>query len=94
MARQLPCGDNDVLESTQAAIDTREDLIALLRMLRRDLVENPKRWENDSLEAYLEALEAVLTDWSGRFKNRGEPVPEAPTWRLIGEILLSATAYE
>jgi hypothetical protein len=76
------------------AIQTREELIAFVALLRRDLADNESQWENSTLESYLEALQAVLTDWRGRFVNRGEPVPETPSWRVIGEILMAASVYE
>jgi hypothetical protein len=75
-------------------VETREDLIAFLSALRHDLTTNEARWENPTLESYLEALQAVLTDWQGRFVNRGEPVPEQPTWRLLAELLGAASMYE
>lgn len=82
------------LEEAQVNIETREDLIAFLSVLRQDLSRNGDQWENVTLEAYLEALQAVLTDWRGRFVNRGEPVPDSPSWRIVGEVLLAAGAYE
>ena len=76
------------------AVRTREDLVVFLEELRRDLRGNREAWENDDLEAYLEALQAVLADWRGRFANRGETIPEDPTWALLAEVLLAATVYE
>jgi hypothetical protein len=84
----------DELQKTQSQIETREELIAFLSLLRRDLAKNSGQWENSTLESYLEAVQAVLTDWRGRFINRGEPVPEVPSWRLIAEMLLAASVYE
>ena len=84
----------DALSESLRTIATREDLIAFVALLRRDFAAAENRWENDTLDSYLEALQAVLTDWNGRFINRGEPVPEVPSWRLVAEILLAATAYE
>ena len=82
------------VNAAQAQVSTRQDLVAFLALLRRDLIENRAAWENDNLEAYLEALQAVLNDWNGRFVNRGEPIPEHPTWKLLAEALLSAAVYE
>ena len=83
-----------VIEAAQERVASREDLVSFLAELRRDLHENRGAWENDNLDAYLEALQAVFTDWNGRFVNRGEPVPDTPTWKLIAEALLSAAVYE
>lgn len=62
--------------------------------MRQHLIANPEQWENVTLEHYLEALQAVLTDWDGRFINRGQPVPEQLTWELLGEVILAASIYE
>jgi hypothetical protein len=83
-----------ILEEAQSTIDTREELIAFLSLLRQDLTQHGEQWENSTLASYLEALQAVLTDWNGRFANRGDIVPEAPSWRLMAEILLAASVYE
>jgi len=42
-------------------------------------------WENASIEAYLDACLAWAQDRS---------IPEAPSWRLFAEILLSGKYYE
>jgi hypothetical protein len=83
-----------ILEEAQRKIATREELIAFVSLLRQDLDQHAEQWENATLESYLEALQAVLTDWRGRFVNRGEVAPEVPSWCLIAEILLAASVYE
>ena len=76
------------------AIETRTDLVIFIAALRRGLDIEQDSWENSTLESYLEALQAVLQDWPGRCRNRGEAVPAQPTWRLIAELLLAASIYE
>ncbi|HEX9985076.1 MAG TPA: hypothetical protein VGF69_17585 [Thermoanaerobaculia bacterium] len=83
-----------ILEEAQSTIATREELVAFLSLLRQDLAQHGEQWENSTLESYLEALQAVLTDWRGRFANRGEIAPDVPSWRLVAEILLAASVYE
>jgi hypothetical protein len=94
MGRASSLGDDRMIESAQSSINTRRDLVDFLTTLRQDLRDNRGGWENDTLESYLEAFQAVLSDWEGRFVNRGEPVPQDPTWRLLGEMLVAATIYE
>lgn len=86
--------DNDAVEATQLRIGSRQDFLRFMQLLRADLRDNRHSWENDTLETYLEALQAVVTDWEGRFLNRGESIPEELSWRLLGEILAAATLYE
>ncbi len=77
-------------------VQTREDLAAFVRMLREDLLEggHTDEWENPTLERYLAALAAWVDDMDGHFQNRGETVPEQPSWNLIGQILYAAKIYE
>lgn len=75
-------------------IDTRADLTAFLGQLRADLAANEATWENAELPRFLEALEAWTADMPGYFLNRGEPVPEQPSWSLIASLLLAAKSYE
>lgn len=85
----------DLVEQVEA-IQTREDLVAFVRALLADLVENADKaeWENPTLERYLEALAAWTEDMDGYFLNTGQPIPEQPTWNLIGQMLYAAKIYE
>jgi len=75
-------------------IQSRQDLAVFLRELLKDYQQNSTNWENPELYGYLEALERFIQDLDGYFLNRGEDVPEQPTWKLFAEILLSAKYYE
>lgn len=76
------------------SISTREDLIAFVERLRDDFGAATSDWENTDILRYLDALAAWTADMDGYFENRGEPVPEAPTWRLVAQMLLAAKHYE
>jgi hypothetical protein len=75
-------------------VSTREDIAEFLRELHRELEANPDEWENSTLEAFLEALSSVIDDMDGWFANRGEPVPDQPTWRLVAPLPHAARVYE
>ena len=72
----------------------RLDLADLIDQLRDNLKEDPDSWENPNLDRFLESLAAWTRDMDGVFLNRGEPVPEVPSWGLIGDMLLAAKIYE
>lgn len=72
----------------------RGELAGFLIQLADSLVEEPEVWENDSLATFLRAWSAWLSDMDGYFVNRGEPVPEEPSWQLIAQMLLAARVYE
>ncbi len=75
-------------------IQSREDLIALVHDLIHDLRENPNDWENRELESFLEAMARWIGDMDGYYKNRGEPVPQQPSWQVLADILQAAKIYE
>lgn len=78
----------------QEAIETCEDRAIFIEALRADLIAHPRSWESVSLEAYLERLAAVTESLHQGFKNNGLVLPEQPTWRIVGDILLTARIYE
>jgi hypothetical protein len=82
------------LHEQVASINTREDLVKFIQQLADDLRADPDAWENASLERFLDAL----ARWSGSmhnvYRNTGRPVPDEPSWRTIGEMMLAATMYE
>lgn len=76
------------------SIRTREQLAKFISDLAGEARSRPTAWENLDLPAFLEALAAVTQDMDGYFANRGEAVPEPPTWSTLGEMLIAATIYE
>jgi hypothetical protein len=76
------------------SISSREDLVGFIERLRTDLASEPSAWENPDLGRFLDALAAWTADMDGYFENRGERIPTAPTWRLVGQMLLAAKHYE
>jgi hypothetical protein len=76
------------------SVQSREDLVAFIAALRTDLETGDEIWENSDLPRFLEALEAWAMDLPGYFENRGEPVPEEPSWSLVAMLLVAAKHYE
>ncbi len=78
-----------------SAIETKDDLAAFVGELRQDLLSRPDEWQNVTLDHYLESLSAWLTDVADDyFHVNGAKIPEAPSWRALGEMLLAAKYYE
>lgn len=75
-------------------INTREDLICFIHALGKDLENNPDTWENPTLERFLEAIAAWMKSMDRYYINNDLPVPQKPTWRVVGEILMAAKMYE
>jgi hypothetical protein len=64
-----------------------ETAIDGIRELRESLRKNPESWQNDTLEAYLEATEA----WLEATKNRA---PEVPSWEYVAGLFGVGRIYE
>ena len=73
------------LTAAAANISTQAELAAFVTNLRADLAKNGAKWENATLDAYLEAMSAFLSD----AKITGEP-----KWRTMAKVLLAASKYE
>jgi hypothetical protein len=82
------------LDEYHDAIRSREDFVAFVHALSRDLHTNREAWENDSLERFLEALGAWVEDMDGYYINQGKPAPLQPDWKILGDILMAAAVYE
>jgi hypothetical protein len=67
---------------------TRDDVLATIEHLLRDLQANPDAcWDNPTLGRYLEAIGA----WLKATNKIGKP---PPSWELIIEMLETAKIYE
>lgn len=83
-----------LLVAQQEAIETREDFVRFVEALYDDLRAHPTSWENNALEAYLDALASLTKSLDKRFENEGLMLPEQPSWRVVGDMLLTARIYE
>jgi hypothetical protein len=76
-------------------IETKKDFEEFLKLLRLDFETNPDDWENNTLEEFLESLQAYTKDVEGYFKNMNIPFDEKrPTWKIFAQLLLGAKVYE
>lgn len=75
-------------------IETREELVEFIRLLQKDLINNPEGWENDELASYLEAMAGWVDDMDGYYQNRGSEIPQTLSWKHVGYILLASKTYE
>ena len=86
--------DSRSLTNAVEEIRSRADFINFIHALRQNLVEKPGEWENRDLPAFLDALAAWVEDMDGYYRNRGQAVPDQPTWLTLGHMLLAAKVYE
>ena len=75
-------------------VNSHTDLAHIVQQMLSDLLAHPGAWENTTLDRFLDALAASLEGLPGRYANRGEQFPGAPTWKTLAEVLVTASGYE
>ena len=74
---------------------TREQYIDFLEEFRIDLVENKSKWENSTLERFLEAMHAYTEALQGYYDNMDVQIDaNEPSWENFKTILQGARVYE
>lgn len=75
-------------------IESREDLIEFLEALMVDVRENRAEWNgNDKLDYFLDGVSGWLANLDGWCENRNIPVPEQPTWQLVGQMFMAGKYF-
>ncbi|MFF0825813.1 hypothetical protein ACFYU8_06690 [Brevibacillus sp. NPDC003359] len=70
-------------------VDSKDELIQIIKALRIDLQVNPEEWENLSLAAFLETMESWMEDTI----DMGY-IPDQPEWKSLAAILYMGKIYE
>ena len=73
-------------------IQTLDDLIGLIGELRADLTQHPHGWENQTLQSFLEAMQAWMDDVRPQIDAEEQSLKSE--WELFARILLAARIYE
>ena len=76
------------------ALPSRKDFVEFVRTLAEQCRSRPEEWENRDLPSYLEAMAAWVEDMDGYYQNRGEAMPDQPSWKTLEDILQAARVYE
>jgi hypothetical protein len=85
----------DVDRAQVRAVDDLDGLIGIIGRLGDDYDSTGRaEWENATLSRFLEALHAFAHALPQLYANRGEQMPDQPTWALVAELLVGATGYE
>jgi len=76
-------------------ITDRSSFIQFLELFRRDLADNPQKWENTSLADFLEAMIRYTEDIDGYYLNIKQDInPDVASWQVFADILKGASMYE
>ena len=73
-------------EVDATTVHSREDAIGVVLAMLNDLRKNADAWQNAALDTYLEALAAAMEDLDQVYEDRGELLPDQPSWQLIAEL--------
>ena len=74
---------------------TRIEFIEFLKEFREDLITNKSKWENKTLEDFLEAMESYAEDVQGFYDNMKMDIDaNVPTWENFMTIMKGASIYE
>lgn len=76
------------------AVASRADLVAYLIDLSSRVRDGRAAVENGSAAEFIEAAAYWTRGMDGFFSNRGEEVPETPSWAMIAMIFSAALVYE
>lgn len=76
-------------------INTKQDFVEFLSMLKKDYRDSKNEWENDELDSFLEGMFGFAYDLEGYHLNtKQEKDVNEPTWKDFADILLAAKVYE
>ena len=75
-----------------SVLDGREEVLQAIADLLSELEEGV-RWENDTLEAFIESFGALLGSIENAYANTGQPIPNSP-WPLVARAIRGAREYE
>ena len=76
-------------------VTDRQTFIEFIDLLRQDFLNNPKSWENDRLDSFLEALSSYANDVQGYYDNTKQNInADKPDWQTFADIFKGATMYE
>lgn len=76
-------------------LNTKEDFIVFLEFFYKDYLQNKNKWENNTLELFLEAMIRYTEDIQGMYDNNKISVnSNEPSWRVFADMLIGAAIYE
>lgn len=75
-------------------VESRSDLATFLEQLAERARSSPQSIPNLELSFYLSGAAGWTSDMHGYFLNRGESVPDEPTWALVAAVFAAAAVYE
>ena len=83
------------MEIDDFKVKDRESFIVFLEFLREDFLNNKERWENKTLDDFLEAMSAWIEDMQGYYDNTNQKIhADVASWQTFADIFKAARIYE
>ena len=82
------------LDEQAKAVETKNDLVALLIALAADYRENPDALQSTDLPSFLRAMAAWAQDMDGYYRNAGQDLSKRSVWGLAADLLMAGRVYE
>ncbi|GET45553.1 DUF7660 family protein [Capnocytophaga felis] len=79
----------------QMKVNTRQDFVKFLEMLKNNLEHAPEDWENTTLPDFLDALSRYTEDIQQYYSNTNQNIDaNVPNWGIFADIFKGAMLYE
>lgn len=76
-------------------VTDRQTFIKFIEVLRKDFLNNPENWRNNTLPDFLYALSAYTEDIQGYYDNMKRNVnADKADWSIFADIFQGARIYE
>ncbi|KUJ50450.1 hypothetical protein [Chryseobacterium sp. JAH] len=74
---------------------TKQEFIHFMENLKTDFIENKEKWENKTIEDYLEAMSRYVEDIDGYYENTNQDIDlEKIDWKVFADLLKGSSIYE
>jgi hypothetical protein len=75
-------------------VTSRDDVVDVVRAMVIDLRKHKDDWQNAALDTYLDALATSIEEIDEMYSERGEVVPDQPSWHLVARLLVTASGQQ
>jgi hypothetical protein len=76
------------------SVTSRDDVVDVVRAMVIDLRKHKDDWQNAALDTYLDALATSIEEIDEMYSERGEVVPDQPSWQLVARLLVTASGQQ
>ena len=75
-------------------VSSKGSFCVFVASLAADFQTNSERWENATIDQFLEALASWTKDMEGYYNNLNLAIPKNVDWKTFAEMLMAASVYE